>query len=79
MSNSNEAEDKPRFQNTPEIIEYIHKLAAEKPAIFMSTKNFHWECCISEECFKDPYVKTRNRWSDAAYQGDWDMVFKVCI
>jgi radical SAM superfamily enzyme YgiQ (UPF0313 family) len=79
MSNFNEVKDKPEFENTQEIIEYICKLAAEKPATFTSTMNFHWECAISEEHFKDPYAKMRNRWSDAAYQGDWDMVFKVCI
>jgi hypothetical protein len=79
MSNSSEVEDNPEFQNTQEIIKYIHKVAAEEPATSMSKKKFHWECCISEEYFNDPYVKTRNRWSDAAYQGDWDMVFKVCI
>ena len=71
-------QDKPNFQSTQEIIEYIHSLEAKNPDTF-KTKTLHWECCKTEEYFREPYISDRRRWSDAAYQGDWDMILKVHV
>lgn len=55
-----------------EIIDYIHKTSQEN-----RNQTLEWSCVTEAKDYKSAYVAQRKEWADAAYEADWDMIFKV--
>ncbi|KAG8866319.1 hypothetical protein FRC20_008821 [Serendipita sp. 405] len=61
--------------DTSEIIAIIHKKASSGRRRMDPTRE--WDCNDCEDEFYPQHVKERNRWSGAAYRGDWDEIFSI--
>ncbi|KAG8838207.1 hypothetical protein FRC18_005705 [Serendipita sp. 400] len=61
--------------DTSEIIAIIHKKASSGRRRMDPTSE--WDCNDCEDEFYPQHVKERNRWSGAAYRGDWDEIFSI--
>lgn len=38
---------------------------------------FEWDCVTREDALRDDFVKQRSEWTEAAYSGDWEKLFRL--